>query len=59
MHEFDPDIDDSLAIIGTASFINDVVCAVEAFLKAAQENPDLRARIGSRLDKLFITTSVS
>jgi len=59
VHGFNPDIDDSLVVIGTASFINDVVCAVEAFLKVAQENSDLRARISSRLDKLFIATPVS
>ena len=52
-HAFNPDINDNLAIIGTASFINDVVWAVESFLKAAQENSELRARIYSRLNKVF------
>ena len=58
-HAFNPDIDDSLAIIGTASFINDVVFAVEEFLRDAQQDTELRVRIGSRLDKVFAVSALS
>ena len=48
-HAFDADISPNLVVIGTASFINDVVIAVEEFMKACQEDQALRTRVESRL----------
>ena len=44
-----------LVMIGTASFLNDVVLAVEAFLKDCEEDVPLRARAASRLPKVLQT----
>lgn len=48
-HAFDPDISPNLVMIGTASFLNDLVIAVEGFVKACQEDEALRTRVESRL----------
>jgi hypothetical protein len=42
-----------LVIIGTASFFNDVVHAVQAFLEACNTDPHLRVRVESRLPKVL------
>ena len=52
-HHYDPAVDPSLVLIGTRSFVNDVIIGVESFLKDCQSNPELRARVESRLDKVF------
>lgn len=51
-HAFDPEVSPNLVIIGTASFLNDVVIAVESFTKACQEDEGLRHRVESRLHTL-------
>ena len=43
----------NLVLIATASFLNDLVTAVEAFLQACEEDPVLRARVEARLPKLL------
>lgn len=54
-HEFSPDISQSLAIIGTASFINDVVLAIHAFLEGCKADHALRARVEERLPGVLNT----
>lgn len=58
-HLYDPVVDERLVIIGTASFLNDVVHAVSVFLKGCKENADLRARVENRLPKVLTTFPVS
>lgn len=52
-HAFDPAQDERLVIIGTASFINDVVHAVSAFMEACKADVDLRARVEGRLPQVL------
>ena len=54
-HAYDPNVDERLVIIGTASFINDVVHALGAFVEACKADLDLRARAESRLPKVLST----
>lgn len=54
-HQCNPDIDRSLVIIGTKSFINDVVHGVESFLKLCQTDSILRERVEGRLPSLLQT----
>jgi hypothetical protein len=42
-------------LIGIASFVNDIVGAIEAFLVACQSDADLRARVELRLVKVLQT----
>lgn len=58
-HAYDPAIDERLVIIGTASFIDDVVRAVGAFVAALRDDAALRARVAARLPKVVETFSVS
>ncbi len=58
-HAHDPVVDERLVIIGTASFINDVVHAVGVFLEACMEDADLRARVERRLSKVLATFPVN
>ena len=58
-HAYDPGVDERLVIIGTASFLNDVVHAVSAFLETCKADTDLRARVEARLPKVLATFSVS
>ena len=44
-----------LVVIGIASFVNDIVGAIEAFLAACQDDADLRARAEPRLGKVLHT----
>ena len=44
-----------LVLIGIASFVNDIVGAIEAFLAACQDDADLRARAEPRLVKVLRT----
>lgn len=46
-------------IIGTASFLDDVVRAVGAFVAALKGNADLLARVAARLPKVVQTFPVS
>jgi hypothetical protein len=50
-HAYDPAVDERLVIIGTASFLNDVVHAVSVFMEDCKENADLRTRVEERLPR--------
>ena len=52
-HMLDPAKAPNLVLIGTTSFLNDIVVAIEAFLKACQEDNVLRARVEARLPKIL------
>ena len=58
-HTFDPSISPTVVVIGTASFLNDVTIAVTNFLQACISNPDLTARVESRLPKVYATLPFS
>lgn len=48
-HQYNPSIKRGLVLIGTKSFINDVVHAVESFLNKCQSDLSLKQRVESRL----------
>ncbi len=48
-HEYKPDVEPRLVLIGTKSFINDVVIGVESFLEKCQTDKRLRERVEPRL----------
>jgi hypothetical protein len=52
LHCFNPEVSANLVIIGTASFLNDTVCAVEDFMNDCGTNAALRARVQARLPKV-------
>jgi hypothetical protein len=54
-HGCDPKVDERLVIIGTASFLNDVVHAVTSFLDSCKADADLRARVEKRLPNVLAT----
>ena len=58
-HGFDPEVDERLVIIGTASFLNDVVHAVTSFLDSCKNDADLRARVEKRLPRVLATFSIA
>lgn len=58
-HAYDPAQDEHLVIIGTASFINDVVQAVGTFAEVCKVDADLRARVESRLPVVLATFQVN
>lgn len=49
MHNYNPQIDPSLVIIGTRSFVNDVIIAIESFIEECGSNSDLKIRVEQRL----------
>ena len=53
LHMFDPKEHGRLVLIGTASFLNDVVIAMESFLNACRSDAALRARVEPRLARVF------
>ena len=55
LHAFDPTINLRLVIIGTASFLNDVVQAVQTFGEACRSDKSLRERVEVRLPILLHT----
>lgn len=57
-HAYGPAQDEHLVIIGTASFLNDVVHALGEFLEACKANAELRTRVESRLPKVLATFPV-
>lgn len=57
-HAYDPAVDERLVIIGTASFLNDVVSAVSSFLETCKADTDLRVRVEGRLPKVLATFPV-
>ena len=52
-HNYDPKIQKDLVLVGTRSFVNDVVCAVESFLGHCQKDSSLRQRVEERLPKVL------
>lgn len=54
-HQYDPSVERRLAIIGTKSFVNDVIHAVESFLKKCMEDVPLKQLVESRLEKVLQT----
>ena len=54
-HQYNSDVNRGLAIIGTRSFINDVIIAVESFLENCQSDASLRHRVKLRLNKFLKT----
>jgi len=54
-HAYDPKIS-RLVIIGTASFPNDVIIAVESFLRDCMTDANLRGSVGSRLPKMLVNS---
>ena len=56
-HAYNPDVDERLVIIGTASFLNDVTHAVVAFLDACKADAELQQRVEARLPKVLATFS--
>lgn len=52
-HNYDPTIEQSLVLIGTKSFVNDVVCVVESFLEECKNDESLRKRVEERLPKVL------
>jgi len=54
-HAYNPAVDEHLVIIGTTSFLNDVVIAVEKFLDECRKNVDLRQLVEARLPKVLET----
>ncbi|MCL1127603.1 hypothetical protein [Shewanella surugensis] len=54
-HEYKPEIEKGLVLIGVKSFVNDVVYAVESFLKLCAEDSELRNRAQARLPHVLNT----
>lgn len=54
-HKYNVDIDPTKAIIGTRSFINDVVNASKSFLEACKNDSLLRKRVELRLPNVLQT----
>jgi hypothetical protein len=52
-HIYDPATDDTLVVIGTASFIDDVVRAANNFLEACLADPSLRCCVEKRLPRVL------
>jgi len=52
-HLYNPDVERQLVIIGTKSFINDVIIGVEQFLGECQKDQSLKQRVESRLDNVL------
>jgi hypothetical protein len=53
MHAYDPAQNEHLVIIGTASFLNDVIHAVGDFMDACKAESDLRQRVEARLPRVL------
>jgi hypothetical protein len=52
-HQYDPNVERRIALIGTRSFVNDIVIGVESFLGECQINETLRERVEPRLVKVL------
>lgn len=57
-HSYNPNIDESLVLIGTRSFVNDVIIAVTKFLKKCDDDPSLYQRIEERLPQVMQTIPI-
>ena len=58
-HAYDPAVNEHLVMIGTGSFLNDVVHAVSVFLESCKGDADLRARVEARLPRVLATFQVN
>jgi hypothetical protein len=58
-HLYNPNVDPQLVIIGTKSFINDVIIGADQFLRECQRDQSLRQSVESRLDSVFQHRHVS
>ncbi len=56
-HAYDPAVNEHLVIIGTASFLNDVVIALTTFMQACRDDAELRQRVEARLPRVLATFS--
>ncbi len=56
-HAYDPAVNEHLVIVGTASFLNDVVHAVTTFMQACRDDAELRQRVEARLPRVLATFS--
>jgi hypothetical protein len=54
-HQYNTEVNKNLAIIGTASFVNDVVHAVESFLNNCKQDESLRKLVEERLPSVLQT----
>lgn len=54
-HQYNPNVERGLAIIGTKSFVNDVVHAVESFLNNCLADDSLKQLVEPRLEKVLQT----
>ncbi len=52
-NKYNPKVEARLVLIGTKSFVNDVVIATESFLRECQKDQTLRKRVESRLPKVL------
>lgn len=53
LHYFNPQISPSLVIIGLASFLNDVMIAMDEFMRTCESDANLRELVQTRLPKVF------
>ena len=53
LHAFNPQVSATLVIVGVASFLNDLVIAVETFMNACQTDAALRRLVEARLPTIF------
>jgi hypothetical protein len=58
-HTVDPIRAPNLVLIGIASLVNDLVGAVEAFLRACERDASLRARVEARLPEFLQTFPIN
>lgn len=54
-HEYNPEVEPSLVLIGVKSFVNDVVSGVAEFIKCCRNDNDLMQRVTSRLPNILNT----
>jgi len=52
-HKYNPNVDERLVLIGTKSFVNDVLLAVKQFLEKSKTDSLLRQRVEGRLPKVL------
>ncbi len=58
-HAYNPEIDERFVIIGTKSFINDVIIGIEAFLNDCKNNKELKVLVESRLPSVLQNIQIS
>lgn len=58
-HAYNPEINERLVIIGTKSFINDVVIGIETFLNECKNNNELKFLVEARLPSVLQNIPVS